>query len=63
MADEPTGELDSKTGHEILSFLRNLVDTTRITLLMASHDPLVDKYAQHVLTLKDGMIAAPEKKK
>ena len=63
MADEPTGELDSKTGHEILSFLRNLVDTTRITLLMASHDPLVDKYAQHVLTLNDGMIAAPEKKK
>jgi ABC-type lipoprotein export system ATPase subunit len=63
LADEPTGELDSKTGHEILSFLRNLVDTTRITLLMASHDPLVDKYAQHVLMLKDGAIAAPEKKK
>jgi ABC-type lipoprotein export system ATPase subunit len=63
LADEPTGELDSKTGHEILSFLRNLVDTTHITLLMASHDPLVDKYAQHVLMLKDGAIAAPEKKK
>jgi ABC-type lipoprotein export system ATPase subunit len=30
---------------------------------MASHDPLVDKYAQHVLTLKDGAIAAPEKKR
>ena len=63
LADEPTGELDSKTGHEILAFLRNLVDTTHITLLMASHDPLVDKYAQHVLNLKDGAIAAPEKKK
>jgi ABC-type lipoprotein export system ATPase subunit len=63
LADEPTGELDSKTGHEILSFLRNLVDTTGITLLMASHDPLVDKYAQQVLTLKDGAIAAPENKK
>jgi ABC-type lipoprotein export system ATPase subunit len=63
LADEPTGELDSKTGHEILTFLRNLVDTTHITLLMASHDPLVDKYAQHVLTLKDGAIAAPEKKR
>jgi ABC-type lipoprotein export system ATPase subunit len=63
LADEPTGELDSKTGHEILSFLRNLVDTTRITLLMASHDPLVDTYAQQVLMLKDGAIAAPEKKK
>jgi ABC-type lipoprotein export system ATPase subunit len=63
LADKPTGELDSKTGHEILSFLRNLVDTTHITLLMASHDPLVDKYAQHVLTLKDGAIAEPVKKK
>jgi ABC-type lipoprotein export system ATPase subunit len=63
LADEPTGELDSKTGHEILSFLRHLVDTTHITLLMASHDPLVDKYAQHVLTLQDGAIAAPQKKK
>ena len=58
LADEPTGELDSKTGHEILGFLRNLVDTTHITLLMASHDPLVDKYAQHVLTLKDGTLSA-----
>jgi putative ABC transport system ATP-binding protein len=58
LADEPTGELDSKTSHEILAFLRNLVDTTRITLLMASHDPLVDKYAQHVLTLKDGALDA-----
>jgi ABC-type lipoprotein export system ATPase subunit len=63
LADEPTGELDSKTSHEILSFLRNLVDTTGITLLMASHDPLVDNYAQQVLTLKDGALAAPEKKK
>jgi ABC-type lipoprotein export system ATPase subunit len=61
LADEPTGELDSKTTHEILGFLRNLVDTTHITLLMASHDPLVDKYAQQVLTLKDGALSAPGK--
>jgi ABC-type lipoprotein export system ATPase subunit len=61
MADEPTGELDSKTAHEVLAFLRNLVDTTKITLFMASHDPLVDKYAQHVLTLTDGALAAPLK--
>ncbi len=61
LADEPTGELDSKTTHEILGFLRSLVDTTHITLLMASHDPLVDKYAQQVLTLKDGALSAPGK--
>jgi putative ABC transport system ATP-binding protein len=58
LADEPTGELDSRTGHEILALLRQLVDSTHVTLLMASHDPLVDKYAQHVITLKDGALDA-----
>jgi ABC-type lipoprotein export system ATPase subunit len=58
LADEPTGELDSRTGHEILTLLRQLVDSTHVTLLMASHDPLVDKYAQHVITLKDGALDA-----
>jgi putative ABC transport system ATP-binding protein len=56
LADEPTGELDSKTANEILGFLRDLVESTRLTILMASHDPLVDRYAGRVLTLKDGML-------
>jgi putative ABC transport system ATP-binding protein len=56
LADEPTGELDSKTAREILGFLRDLVAQTHITLLMVSHDPLVDQFAHQVLTLKDGML-------
>jgi ABC-type lipoprotein export system ATPase subunit len=56
LADEPTGELDSKTAREILAFLRDLVARTHITLLMVSHDPLVDQYAHHVFTLKDGAL-------
>ena len=60
LADEPTGELDSKTTHEILGFLRDLVESTHITLLMASHDPLSDQYAHQVLTLKDGDLFIPE---
>ncbi len=57
LADEPTGELDSKTTHELLSFFRDLVDREKITLLMVSHDPLVDQHAHQVLALKDGNLA------
>ncbi len=57
LADEPTGELDSKTTHELLSFFRELVDREKITLLMVSHDPLVDQHAHQVLALKDGNLA------
>jgi ABC-type lipoprotein export system ATPase subunit len=56
LADEPTGELDSKTTQELLSLFRNLVKENRITLLMVSHDPLVDQYADRVVLLKDGVI-------
>jgi putative ABC transport system ATP-binding protein len=54
LADEPTGELDSKTTHEILGFFRTLVDTEKITLLMVSHDPLVSQHAHEVLHMVDG---------
>jgi putative ABC transport system ATP-binding protein len=57
LADEPTGELDSKTTHELLRFFRELVDREKITLLMVSHDPLVDQHAHQVLALKDGNLA------
>ena len=57
LADEPTGELDSKTTRELLSFFRELVETQHITMLMVSHDPLVDPYVHQVLTLQDGVIS------
>jgi ABC-type lipoprotein export system ATPase subunit len=56
LADEPTGELDSKTTRELLTFFRELVEGQSITMLMVSHDPLVDSYVHHVLTLKDGIV-------
>ena len=58
LADEPTGELDSKTTQELLGFFRDLVKTNGITLLMVSHDPLADQYADRVVLLKDGVLAA-----
>ncbi len=56
LADEPTGELDSKTTRELLTFFRELVESQHITMLMVSHDALVDQYVHQVLTLKDGVI-------
>ena len=56
LADEPTGELDSKTTHELMTFFQELVKTHRITMLMVSHDPLVDPYVDEVLTLQDGVV-------
>jgi putative ABC transport system ATP-binding protein len=60
LADEPTGELDSKTTQELLSFFRKLVEDEKITLLMVSHDPLVDQHAHQVLYLKDGILVNEE---
>ena len=56
LADEPTGELDSKTTRELLTFFRELVENQHISMLMVSHDSLVDQYVHQVLTLKDGVI-------
>ncbi len=56
LADEPTGELDSKTTRELLTFFRELVETQKITMLMVSQDPLVDPYVHKMLTLKDGVV-------
>jgi putative ABC transport system ATP-binding protein len=56
LADEPTGELDSTTAREILKLFRQIVETEHITLLMSSHDPLVDKYVDEIVKLKDGQI-------
>jgi ABC-type lipoprotein export system ATPase subunit len=56
LADEPTGELDSKTTRELLTFFRELVETQHITMLMVSHDALVDSYVHEVLTLQDGVV-------
>jgi putative ABC transport system ATP-binding protein len=58
LADEPTGELDSKTTRELLTFFRELVESQNITMLMVSHDALVDQYVHQVFTLKDGVISA-----
>jgi ABC-type lipoprotein export system ATPase subunit len=55
-ADEPTGNLDSRSGAEVLGFLRSSVDDFGQTIVMVTHDPNAASYADHVLFLADGRI-------
>jgi putative ABC transport system ATP-binding protein len=55
-ADEPTGALDSHSGAELLSFLRNAVRTLGQTVVMVTHDPVAAGYADRILFLADGRI-------
>jgi putative ABC transport system ATP-binding protein len=55
-ADEPTGNLDSKTGSEILELLRDAVDSVGQTIVMVTHDPRSASIADRILFLADGVI-------
>ncbi|GGK42345.1 ABC transporter ATP-binding protein [Pilimelia terevasa] len=55
-ADEPTGNLDSRSGAEVLRFLREAVDAHRQTIVMVTHDAGAASYADRVVFLKDGQI-------
>lgn len=57
LADEPTGELDSGTAREILALFQRIVAEEHVTMLLASHDPLVDGYVDEVLQMRDGQLA------
>jgi putative ABC transport system ATP-binding protein len=56
LADEPTGNLDSRSGAEILDFLRHAVDETGQTIVMVTHDPGAAAHADAVVFLADGRI-------
>ncbi len=55
-ADEPTGNLDSKSGAEVLGFLRSSVDEIHQTVVMVTHDPAAAAHADRVIFLEDGRI-------
>ena len=56
-ADEPTGNLDSRTGAEILGFMAAAVRDMGQTMVMVTHDPVAAAYAQSVVFLADGRVA------
>ncbi len=56
-ADEPTGNLDSRSGAEVLALLRSSVRETGQTVVMVTHDPIAASYADRVVLLADGSVA------
>ena len=56
MADEPTGNLDSKVGKEIMNLLLNLNKESGTTLIIVTHDPTIAEQTQRVIRLRDGVL-------
>ena len=62
LADEPTGQLDSKSGEEVISILTSLHTEHGITLIVVTHDANIAKHCQRIIHLKDGEIVGEETK-
>ena len=60
LADEPTGNLDSKTGKEIMEIFKKLNEEKKITIILVTHDPDISAFAQKRIYLKDGQIIKEE---
>ena len=56
LADEPTGNLDSRTNEELLLMFRELNTTEGITIILVTHDPGVAEHARRIVHIKDGLI-------
>ncbi len=62
LADEPTANLDSAMAEEIIDIMREINRTRGATFIFSTHDALVQKHARRVLTIRDGLIHADERK-
>ncbi len=61
LADEPTGNLDSRTSREIMAILSSLSSENQMTLVMVTHDPNVAHNCQRIIHIEDGQIVSEEK--
>jgi len=60
LADEPTGNLDTKTGHEIIKLMKKLNEEKMQTFVVVTHDPLIAEEANRIIYFKDGLIEGIE---
>ena len=56
LADEPTGALDTATGHDLMTLLRRLVDEAGLTIVLVTHEQEVANYARRIIRMRDGRI-------
>ena len=56
LADEPTGNLDSRTGNEIMALLQGLSDIDGVTIILVTHEPDIARFARRIIAVKDGLI-------
>ncbi|MGD8406301.1 MAG: ABC transporter ATP-binding protein [Anaerolineales bacterium] len=61
LADEPTANLDTENGDQVMEIMQKLNEETGTTFVFATHDPRVIKYARRVVTMQDGLIVADSK--
>lgn len=61
LADEPTANLDTTNGEQVMEIMKKLNQETGVTFIFATHDPRVIKYATRVVTLQDGLIVKDSK--
>ena len=61
LADEPTANLDTENGEQVMGIMKKLNEETGTTFVFATHDPRVIKYAKRVVTLQDGLIVDDSK--
>ncbi|MFH1630968.1 MAG: ABC transporter ATP-binding protein [Candidatus Aenigmatarchaeota archaeon] len=61
LADEPTGNLDSKSGEEVMDFLVDMNKTKGVTLIIITHDQIVASHAERIIQIKDGRITSDAK--
>jgi len=61
LADEPTGQLDSNTGKEIMELLKTLNEEDGITVILVTHDLSISEYSRRRIVLSDGKIVSDEK--
>jgi putative ABC transport system ATP-binding protein len=62
LADEPTANLDSRMAEEIVDIMREINRGSGATFIFSTHDPLVQKHARRIVTIRDGSVHADERK-
>ena len=60
-ADEPTNNLDPENAKNVIEMLKQIQEDTGATMIVASHDPMVERYATQIISIKNGRVAEEKK--